>query len=40
MSDIAGLDEPNETRDTLAEGMINLLRPAVEEVDDRVKAVR
>ncbi|XP_050407790.1 SNARE-associated protein Snapin [Patella vulgata] len=28
------------TRDALTEGLVDLLRPAVEEIDDRVKCVR
>ncbi len=34
------MEEPSETRDALAEGLIGLLKPAVEEVDERVKNVR
>ena len=40
MSENASCDEPTDTRDALAEGMIGLLKPAVEEVDERVKSVR
>ena len=29
-----------ESRDAIAEGMVDLLRPAVEEIDERVKTVR
>ncbi|KAI8512457.1 PREDICTED: SNARE-associated protein Snapin-like [Branchiostoma belcheri] len=31
---------PGETRDALADGMMRLLRPAVEELDERVRGVR
>ncbi|XP_035684774.1 SNARE-associated protein Snapin-like [Branchiostoma floridae] len=31
---------PGVTRDALADGMMRLLRPAVEELDDRVRGVR
>jgi len=30
----------NKTRDALTEGLIGLLSPAIEEVDERVTAVR
>lgn len=29
-----------KTRDALTEGLIDLLKPSVEEIDDRVRAVR
>ena len=33
-------EQENERRDALAEGLMGLLKPAVEEVDERVSAVR
>lgn len=32
--------DDNPTRDTLTDGMLGLLRPAIEQLDDRVKATR
>lgn len=36
------MQEPADTRtrDALSEGLVGLLKPAVEEVDERVRAVR
>ena len=42
-SDLGIIMEPNignTSRDALADGLIGLLKPAVEEVDERVRAVR
>ena len=33
-------DTATSSRDALAEGLVGLLKPAVEEVDERVRAVR
>lgn len=30
----------NPTRDTLADGLLGLLRPTIEQLDDRVRATR
>ena len=46
MAEVSGAPPPInsglgfESRDAIAEGMVDLLRPAVEEIDERVKTVR
>ena len=37
---MAAEEVDNAARDALAEGLMGLLRPAVEEVDERVRTVR